>query len=796
MTAPPQPQQLLVDVRVPPLVFAYDQRTIDALIRMTDAMARMVPATALAAAVLADTAPTDTPETAPYAPETAPVMAPPAGDAPSRAGVVVCAPVAADDARPASSWAPSSSGAELGTPRLLHHRHSSSRDMLVEASPLPTPAELQSHSPRLPTPPPSTEATSDSDQGTEEPGAWGDAADQNPFLESAHAAQRRVGHATQRRVGHAAQRRVGHAARQPSPPLLASSLLRLRVRVDGLHGFCSPPPAPSALPHRVVPAPSSVYGSSAVASGAGPAAVGDAASPNSGVPHSGSSVPHSGSSGPGSPHLRPFEGHVRQAGGAAEDVPNSAPNGWRLQAPLPPPPLLVTWPAACISMGGAYLDWSSSETAATSPGGQNASPYACPTVREGAAGREAATREAAAASAPSLLLSLWQCRIGVVPSVGVVPSIDVVPSAPLLPTDAASLVAAATRTEGVWLSNLVGCELKLRRLRLRLTLDPVVVTLDEGQLAALRTALSLQLGTGVPPPPVASGRSPPPPVPQRADHPEPPPPPLPDANSSSSGGRGRPPRRSDDHLNSFAFHCRQLSLRLCHSPSASPPASPAAPHHVATPSAAHPIAAPPAFAAPAAEASQTPKTAPLLLLVLERVSLRVHGDGGVASLRSVEALCWADAAPETTPRRILCMPAVRQSPPLRSAPPLPRTAPQSEPSPLHAPRPLTPLRSRSIALGGSSNGAPAVQILWGSGSDGATKPASQLASQLASQGVEARLEPVGVCLDSAVLAALLRFQQAATTALSIQLQASSQARDVEAFERAPHEKVSDADAAA
>ena len=73
---------------------------------------------------------------------------------------------------------------------------------------------------------------------------------------------------------------------------------------------------------------------------------------------------------------------------------------------------------------------------------------------------------------------------------------------------------------------------------------------------------------------------------------------------------------------------------------------------------------------------------------------------------------------------------------------------------------------------------------------------SQLASHLASQGVEARLEPVGVCLDSAVLAALLRFQQAATTALSTQLQASSQARDAEALERAPHEKVSDADAAA
>jgi hypothetical protein len=33
-------------------------------------------------------------------------------------------------------------GAELGMPRLLHHRLSSSRDMLVEASPLPTPAEL------------------------------------------------------------------------------------------------------------------------------------------------------------------------------------------------------------------------------------------------------------------------------------------------------------------------------------------------------------------------------------------------------------------------------------------------------------------------------------------------------------------------------------------------------------------------------------------------------------------------------------------------------------------------------
>jgi hypothetical protein len=50
---------------------------------------------------------------------------------------------------------------------------------------------------------------------------------------------------------------------------------------------------------------------------------------------------------------------------------------------------------------------------------------------------------------------------------------------------------------------------------------------------------------------------------------------------------------------------------------APPPASPAAPHHVATPLAAHPIAAPPALiAAPAAEASQTPKTAPSLLLVL------------------------------------------------------------------------------------------------------------------------------------------------------------------------------------
>ena len=161
--APSQPQPLLVDVRVPPLVFAYDQRTLDTLLSFSDAMARMVPAEALVAAVLADPAPIDTPDTEPSAPDTAPDMAPPAGAAASM--------VATEEARPASSWASSSSG----TPRLLHHRRSSSRDMLVEASPLPTPAELQSHSPRLPTPPPSTEATSDSDQGAEEPDAWADA---------------------------------------------------------------------------------------------------------------------------------------------------------------------------------------------------------------------------------------------------------------------------------------------------------------------------------------------------------------------------------------------------------------------------------------------------------------------------------------------------------------------------------------------------------------------------------------------------------------------------------------------
>ena len=96
--APSQPQPLLVDVRVPPLVFAYDQRTLDTLLSFSDAMARMVPAEALVAAVLADPAPIDTPDTEPSAPDTAPDMAPPAGAAASM--------VATDEARPASSCCP------------------------------------------------------------------------------------------------------------------------------------------------------------------------------------------------------------------------------------------------------------------------------------------------------------------------------------------------------------------------------------------------------------------------------------------------------------------------------------------------------------------------------------------------------------------------------------------------------------------------------------------------------------------------------------------------------------------
>ena len=349
---------------------------------------------------------------------------------------------------------------------------------------------------------------------------------------------------------------------------------------------------------------------------------------------------------------------------------------------------------------------------------------------------------------------MWQCRLGAL-GAGT-------PAAamPRLPCDVASAVHAAMAAEsGVWLSNALGFEAHLRPSRLRLVLDAAALTMTAEHVAMVAATLSTQLGRHSSAAPASSASA------HATDAAE--------ASAAESATARASPRASATEGDAAAtspasasmpsrvkpgsfrctFRCKRFSIQLCKTLSTS-----ASNGGGGGGSGGSSVARPegsPSVASPSPPSVLSPPS-PLLLLVFERPAIRLQAGDGVLAIRGIQALCW----PHTGGPASATQPAAAASLLVLSIPAFQPRPLSDDPRDFH-PSPQTAVASSSlrgfqrgsVELDGAVDVPSALQVSWCSPSSTAERDPN---------GTIVRVEPVAMCVDSAVVLALVLFVRGAS----------------------------------